>query len=359
MIGFPKSYSTLQGTLFRQRATLMMNNELHKAEKELATGRHADTFAALGARASEAMDLRSRVSDAEGQIESNKFLENKLGLMSSTLGFVRESTQDILESAITNRDATTESAKFLQQTAKAAFDTIAGYLNTEYRGEALFAGVDSDKSAVNAWTKADGTTGLSPKDVLDTIAAGGPIDAADAAAKLAEINNVFDSTATNPAHDYEETFFNGTPLMNGATANPRVTARISDDVTVTYGVQANDPAIRDVMKGLALLASVDASEISDPEAYTAWVGAAADALGSGLSGVLEMEASLGAMESQIATTIDRDQSRLDVLNTQLGNLESVDAYDAATRLNLLQTQIQASYAVTARLSQMSFLNFMP
>ncbi|MFN2307540.1 MAG: flagellin, partial [Paracoccaceae bacterium] len=35
-----------------------------------------------------------------------------------------------------------------------------------------------------------------------------------------------------------------------------------------------------------------------------------------------------------------------------------DPYEAATRLNQLQTQLEATYAVTARLSKLSFLNFM-
>ena len=39
-------------------------------------------------------------------------------------------------------------------------------------------------------------------------------------------------------------------------------------------------------------------------------------------------------------------------------MEGVDPYEAATRLSALETQLQASYAVTARLSRMSFLNFL-
>lgn len=360
MIGFPKSFSTLQGSLFRQRANQLMTQQLQKAEIELATGRHSDPFAALGARATEAMDMRSTLAETEGQVTANQFLESKIGLMSSTLGFVRESTQDLLELAMTNRDAASESAAFLQDMAQAAFDTIAGFMNTEYRGEALFGGVDSDRSPLNSWTSADSATGLSPKDVMDAIAAGGPVDAVDAAAKLAEINAAFDGSAAVADHNFEESFYNGTPLLDGSSSpNPRITARISAEITITYGVQANDKPIRDVMKGLALLASVDPSEIDDPEAYSAWVGAAADALGTGLAGVLAQESTLGSVESQVATMIERFQSRSDVLTTQIGNLESVDPYEAATRLTLFQTQIQSSYAVTARLSQMSFLNFMP
>ena len=40
------------------------------------------------------------------------------------------------------------------------------------------------------------------------------------------------------------------------------------------------------------------------------------------------------------------------------NLEGVDQYDAATRLTQLQNQLDSSFAVTARLSRLSFLNYL-
>jgi flagellar hook-associated protein 3 FlgL len=51
-------------------------------------------------------------------------------------------------------------------------------------------------------------------------------------------------------------------------------------------------------------------------------------------------------------------TRQDIYKSQVVGLESVDPYEAASRISLLESQLQASYAVTARLSNLSFLYFM-
>jgi flagellar hook-associated protein 3 FlgL len=47
-----------------------------------------------------------------------------------------------------------------------------------------------------------------------------------------------------------------------------------------------------------------------------------------------------------------------VQRTQISNYESVDPYEAITRMNSLETQLQASYQVSSRLSSLSILNYL-
>jgi flagellar hook-associated protein 3 FlgL len=59
--------------------------------------------------------------------------------------------------------------------------------------------------------------------------------------------------------------------------------------------------------------------------------------------------------------VDRAQLRLEdkslVQNTQIATYENVDPYEAATRMTALQTQLQASYSVTARLAELTIMNY--
>ncbi len=358
MISFVKSVSTLQGLISRQRTTNDTTRLMMQAEKEVATGRHADAFKALGTRSIEALNTRAMYERTEGRIESNTLLQNRLDLMASSLGSVREAAQEVLTMAITNTDPSSADPQFLQQMAIDAYNTIASFLNASYNGKAFFAGVDSNANAVNNWGQADGTTGLSPANVMTAVVGGGVSSAADATAKLAEIDAVFNGTPANPLHAYEDTFFNGTPLMNGAVPNPRLTAQIDENFQIDYGVQANDKGFRDLMRGLAILGSTDPQLITDPDAYRSWVGAAASALGSGVNAVLAAESRTGSMQKLVEDANDRLNAKREVLSLHISSLETVDPYEAATRLTSAQTQLQASYAVTARLSQLSFLNFM-
>lgn len=358
MISFVTSVSTLQGLLTRQRTTNETTQLMFQAEQEVATGRHADSFKALGTRSVEALNTRAMYDRTEGRIESNTLLQNRLDLMASSLGSVREAAQEVLTMAITNTDASSSDPQFLKQMATDAYNTISAFMNGAYNGKAFFAGVDSDSTALNTWGTKDATTGLSPSDVMASITGGTVTSAADVAAKLADIDAAFNGTPANPAHAFEESFFNGTALMNGATPNPRLTAQIDEGFTIEYGVQANDKGFRDLMRGLAMLASTDPADITDPDAYEAWVGAAASALGSGVDAALDAETRTGTMQKLVEDANDRLNAKREVLSLHISSLETVDPYEAATRLTSAQTQLQATYAVTARLAELSFLNFM-
>lgn len=359
MVSYVQTVSSLQSLISRQRTTNDMSRLLLKAETEVATGRHSDPFAALGARSIEAMSTRAVYERTEGRIESNTFLQNRLDLMATSLGNVREAAQEVLTMAITNTDASSSRPQFLKDMAKDAFDTIVSFMNTSYNGKSLFAGVDSDRAPMNRWGEADGTTGLSPQDVMDSIIGGSIASSADAATKQAEIDAVFNGTPSVAAHAYEDTFFNGTALTDGlGNPNPRMTAQIDENLNISYGVQANDQGFRDLMRGLAMLASGDPADITDNDAYEAWVGAAAGALGAGVNAVLNAETRTGTMQKLVEDSNDRLNGKKELLSLHISNLESVDPYEAATRLTSVQTQLQASYAVTARLSQLSYINFM-
>lgn len=358
MINFVQSVSSLQTLLTRQRTTNETARLMFEAEQEVGSGRHADSFKALGARAIEALSTRAMYERTEGRIESNTFLQNRLDLMAGSLGSMRDAAQEVLTMAVTNTDPASADPQFLQQMARDAFNSIASFMNSSYNGKAFFGGVDSDTNPMNGWETTDSGTGLSPKDVMSAIVGGGITSAADATAKLAELDAAFNGTPADPNHAYDASFFNGTPLMNGATPNPRLTAQIDENFDISYGVQANDKGFRDLMRGLAMLASTDPADITDEAAYAEWVGAAAGALGAGVKAVLDAEARTGTMQKLVEDANDRLNAKREVLTLHISELESVDPYEAATRLTTAETQLQASYAVTARLSRLSFLNFM-
>ncbi|MEC8667760.1 MAG: flagellin [Pseudomonadota bacterium] len=359
MVSYVQTISSLQSLLSRQRTTSDMTRLMMNAETEVATGRHADPFAALGSRSIEAMSTRAVYERTEGRIESNTFLQNRLDLMATALGNIREAAQEVLTATITNTDASSSRPQYLQEMAATAYDTIVSFLNSSYNGKSLFAGVDSDRAAMNSWGQDDSATGLSPSDVMSAIVGGGITDATDAASKIAALDAAFNGTPGTAAHAYDESFFNGTPLTDGlGNPNPRMTAQIDESLDISYGVQANDQGFRDLMRGLAMLATTDPADIGDDDAYEAWIGAAASALGSGVNAVLASETRTGTMQKLVEDANDRLNNKKEVLSLHISELESVDPYEAATRLTSIQTQLQASYAVTARLSQLSYINFL-
>ena len=48
-----------------------------------------------------------------------------------------------------------------------------------------------------------------------------------------------------------------------------------------------------------------------------------------------------------------------ILQTQIGNLDNVDASTVAAQLNTLTTQLQTAYQLTAQLQKLSLAQYLP
>ncbi len=360
MIGTIRTTSTLQGLMTDRRQAADLSQKLSQAGQEAATGLKSDVYRSLGLRSGETLALRARMDRTDAFLVSNEQLGDKLALTAKVMGNLRDVAQGFLDNAITSRDQSNLSTSVLQANAKAALDQITAQINTSFGGAPLFSGTISSPAALQPFDKVNPRSGLSPRDVLGQVVGAGLTDAADANGKLDQLAAIFASDATAPAAQrFESTFYNGTPrLAADGSAAARVSARIDENLTLDHGVQANDPAFSEMIRGLTMMASLDASKIADPDAYKAWVGSALDGIGKGIGSMLEAEARIGGQQQQVEQTLGSQRARSDLFRNQVLALEGVDAYEAATRVTQLQTQLEATYAVTSRLSKLSFLNFM-
>ena len=348
MTTFVNNVSNLQASLARQQEALRITRELSKAEEEATTGLRADVFRDLGARAASSISVRNQIDRTDSFVTSNKLLEGRMDITVNAMTEMRAAIQDVMAMAVANKESPVSTAPEVQAAARTALEQFIGFANTQYQGKSLFAGVDDDKIALNKWDQDIDGFGTTPESVVADITGTGPVNTADATAMIASLDTLFNST------DYEDVFFNGTPEATGE----RVTARIDEGVTLAYGVQANDQAFRDVIKGLTMLASVDISQISDSDAYSVYMTEAVSVISSGTSGVLEAEARLGSQQHRLENTVTGQEDLLNVLNSRVLALEAVDPYEAATRLQLLETQLQSSYVLTSRLANMTLLNYL-
>lgn len=352
MIGFTRAPSTLYSNLLRRNANAQMQTQLAKAEQELATGVKSDIYKSLGPSASEALNLNASLERDEAQIAANTLLAGRIDTMSGALGSMRTAVQQTQELAVANSNVNSGTSGGIQTQAQTSLDALLSLVNTTYGGVPLFAGPADGTTAVQDYGSARADTGLTPQTVIEDVLAGGLATAADASARIAELDAIFSNAAADPDENYDALFF------TGATAAAPMSVGIGDGITITYGVQANDEAFRQVFQGLAMLASTDVSEIQDAEAYTTWVGAAMDRLSSGLEGLLDSQIQLDSASARIDDANARMEDRATLYKGRVAEMVEVDSYEAATTITAMETQLQASYAATARLSQLSFLNYM-
>lgn len=354
-----RTMSTLQANIAGRRRVAQLDAALSDASKEATTGLKADPYRSLGLRAAETSELRARRARIEGFVASNTMLANRLVVTAQAMGAIREVAQDFLTKAVSSRDSLTQTAEHLQKEARVALSEMTALINTSFAGAHLFSGTTADRAPLQNWDAANAVTGFSPEDIVSAVIGGGITDAADAAQKAADLQAIYGgSYAANTDWNFEASFYNGTPLADGAgNPNERLSARIEEGVVVEYGIQANDPAFTEVLRGIAMIAGVNVTAISDPDAYSTWMGGAVDAVAAGIDGLSEAEFQLGKQQQLVDRTLDRQQRQFDLYSNRVLALEGVDAFEAASRVNLLQAQLEATYAVTARLSKLTLLNY--
>lgn len=331
---------------------------LQRAGQELSTGRRADMFGDLGARAGEAIKMRAREEDTQAYLSANSVLEHKLEAMLSAIETIREPVEEVLQAAVINKESPNTGAFAVQSQARAALETVIGTLNVSFNGEFLFSGTTSNVAATNRWTSADVNTGLSPEDVMAAVIGAGPVDVATAGTIIAEIDQVFSSTHANSNYNFEETFYNGTPQLDAfGIPNDRIAGRLDQGQEMIYGVQANDQGFRDVIKGLSMLAAVDIESIGDEASYRVWMDEVVDSLASGVQGVLDASANLGFNQQLVENAKERLEDISIVQRKQIVTYENIDPYQVATEMSSLETQLQASYSVSSRLAGLTILDW--
>jgi flagellar hook-associated protein 3 FlgL len=77
-----------------------------------------------------------------------------------------------------------------------------------------------------------------------------------------------------------------------------------------------------------------------------------------MTSLTSTEATLGSAQSRVTDANDNMSAQMNILQTQINNLDSVNAYQTATQVNSLSTQIQTAYALTAQLQQLSLVKYL-
>lgn len=342
--------STLASHLQLAGSIRTLQRQMSDAQKEMSTGRKADLVAALRDRAAEDVDLRNTLNDVTEFKGTTGLVASRMDTMQTALGGVRDIASEMRNTALTSRDAV--SRRYLQGVASTAIDRVSSFLNAQVGGRTLFAGIQTDTLPMQDANSVNAGTGVSPQQAVNQVIANvGPItDAASALAVANGVTSIFDDTNADPNLRYSTTFYNG--ASTGA-----ITARLDNGYEIDYGVRADDPAMRELLQGLYMLSSVPYGSVPD-DAFEAWQDEAVQHLNAGLQGVIDVSAELGYRQSVVNDMLTRHEATMAQLNNQIANLEATDPFQTALRLSQLQTQLEATFSITARMNELTLTKFL-
>ncbi len=198
-----------------------------------------------------------------------------------------------------------------------------------------------------------------------------------AASAIAAANNFFsippqivDATGSPPDYATATSLTDGTSAntvmwyTGGNSSSPlqTATAQVGPSLTVDYGLQANEPAIVSLLANVAVLAATtySASDTNAQASYDA-LSQSVEANLSGQSGTQ----SISDIESQIAnaqTTVQNattiNTQTQNTLQNMLQGIDGVNENQIGEEILTLQNTLSASMSATARLAQLSLVNYL-
>lgn len=143
------------------------------------------------------------------------------------------------------------------------------------------------------------------------------------------------------------------------SAVPLAPFDLAEGEAVQLATTANDPAIRDLLEGMALGALVGEGALqTDPTEQRALARIAGDTMLVNSSALTYVQATMGASEARIAEAATGNAAETAALHLAQAAIVNVDPYEAASALQQTQTQLETLYAITARLSNLSLTDFL-
>lgn len=336
--------------LLSRTSAIRLQTELLRAQQELASGRHSDIGLTLGARFVVATALRNEIADTGVFLETNQIASARFAAARSALDSLTNLAQTVQQNLL-GASSGIQDASVIAHEAQMALNQTISIGNSTFDGAYLFAGLSSGAKPLNEFIAGsnEGSASVLSQTFLSKFGvAAGSVESAG-----------IDPSQMQSFLDIEFTqLFDDTnwPAIWANASEDGGETRISDTLSVRNAVTANAPAVRDLVKSLAMVAGLGIETLNDDARQTV-LSEAAQTIGRALEGISGLNAELGIASKSIGEASDELNVRNAQLQVRLSDIESVDPIEISSRLAALSTQLQASYQVTAKLAVLSLINF--
>ena len=350
--------STLGSMLQNNWQIQSMQTQMNQLTAEIASGRKSDPLGPLGGNAALLYQLHAQ-SDQQTTFQST--VTNALGRLDATqtaLSAVGTTVQSIANDALTPNSSDGQGQSVLATEAQNAMAQVISQLNTQYEGSSLFAGDNTNTAPMQAANSAGGPLATVNSVLASAVSAkGGPLTASDISNFISGPNglaSVFSNTNSNPALNYSGSFY------TAADDGKPTTVLIGATQTMQYNVKANQQGFRDLMQGLSMLTMLGApSSQLDDSAKAALQTQASSLIGQAQNELTTQQGLLGVTQASLQNVADQQQAAANATQNQILGFEQADTTADATTLSTLQTQLQATYALTAQISQLTLTHYLP
>ena len=329
------SLGDLAQTFMLRQQNTNLKTDLLRLTTELSTGQVTDIGRQVGGDYSPLAGIDASLARLQGYKASTYEAALLSGAMQTVLGTVEGMASSLGPLLLAASSAgTTTQINAVGGEARQKLGTAVALYNTDISGRALFAGKATDGRAM-----------------LDVGALMAALDTEIIGATTAlDIETRVSAWFDGPTGYSSVGYLGDDPLQALAVAPGE---------TTDLGFTAADPGIRDTLKGLAMAALLDRGALAgNTQARADLARRAGENLITSQTSRANMAARLGTAEGQIAAATARNSAETSALQIARSGITDVDPYETASKLEATRQQIETMYALTARISRLSLVDFL-
>ena len=361
--------------------------------------------------ANQLLNFQNGITQNQAYLSTIQSVQTRLSMYDTSMSDMENIASQASDLASQNENFNTSTVDQLSAQVQNYMLQVADDLNQQVGGRYIYSGtryatqpVSNNPSVLNSAPQAiitDGqtlpnydaaNTSLTVNNTANTITVGGTVNGNSTASQSVTISiNGTPHTYTVPTTDttpsQAATYLAGqlttdtglTITASGATINvptgntidsatstatstaayAQDTVLIDQNYSVTYGVSGDNPSFQQLINGMRYInAAITAGKAGDTTTYQSDMQQGASMLNSALSGIQAIHANVAANQNTLTNETTTQNTNITNLQDQISNIQQVDITQVGTELNVLQTQLQASYSATGTLEQLSLVKYL-
>jgi flagellar hook-associated protein 3 FlgL len=327
-------------------------SQLTTLEVESSTGQYADLGQQLGSQSGYELSLKNEFDQMQALTTGNAIATTNLTAAQSALDTIRTGAQSTLQS-LTTWTAGTSATTSLQSLGSTSLQSLISSANTTSGDQYVFGGINSSTAPLANYSSSPPSSAQTAVDQAFQTTFGFAPTSPSASTISA---TAMQSFLTGPfAAEFSGT--NWTSNWSSASST-NASAEIAPGQTIATSTNANQPGFAQLAQAYAMLSEFGGSALGEG-AQQALASTATSLVTQGVSSMTTTEAGVGAALSQVTQANASMGTQMTILQTQVGNLDNVDANSVATQLSTLTTQIETAYQLTAQLQKLSLAQYLP
>ncbi|MGF9693368.1 flagellar hook-associated family protein [Rhizobium sp. 0TCS1.26] len=339
--------------------------DLVAANLEVTTGLHADMGVALGSSTTHSLDLTRDLLRIESLQGANGLAKTRIDSSEGALKVMAEQVTTVngLLTGLTNSDSTIDA---VVTTMKQALNTFISSGNSSVAGEYLFAGTNSDVKPLTSYseensalkTAVDAELTYFMANQVPPVTSKTDLSASQMGVFLDDLEKKFNGTemTTSPPQPADSDGKDFWKEFGSKASDSNMTTRITSSETIESSVNANDRGFRNFVFGAVV--SIELLPGVSDAARAVVSERAQQAIGRASAGISSQRTQLGLSSERITKATDSLSAQKAIFENSISDLQSVDPYEAATRVNSLKSLLEAAYTLTARIQQLSLINYL-